>query len=153
MIKAVAIFGLLVLGFCYYKPQELVDIINSMNTSWKAGINSRFADGNIEKMRQLLGVLEEPASVQKVYKPIIRSPKKPPELFDPRVQWPKCESIKEIRDQSNCGSCWAHGAVEAMSDRICIASNQQQQTRISAEDLMTCCNSCGFGCHGNKFSS
>ena len=45
-----------------------------------------------------------------------------PTNFDSREQWPKCASIKEIRDQSDCGSCWAFGAVEAMSDRICIAS-------------------------------
>jgi cathepsin B len=36
-----------------------------------------------------------------------------------------------------------------MSDRICIASNQTLQTRISAEDLLTCCGfSCGNGCNG-----
>jgi len=47
-----------------------------------------------------------------------------PDNFDSREAWPKCDSIKDIRDQANCGSCWAFGAVEAMSDRICIASNQ-----------------------------
>jgi cathepsin B len=47
-----------------------------------------------------------------------------PVAFDARTNWPKCDSIKEIRDQANCGSCWAFGAVEAMSDRICIASGQ-----------------------------
>lgn len=36
-----------------------------------------------------------------------------------------------------------------MSDRICIVSGQQKQTRISAEDLLTCCGiSCGQGCNG-----
>lgn len=39
-----------------------------------------------------------------------------PTTFDAREQWPECESIKEIRDQSSCGSCWAFGAAEAMSD-------------------------------------
>ena len=71
-----------------------------------------------------------------------------PESFDPRVEYPNCESIKEIRDQANCGSCWAFGAVEAMSDRICIKSGQTDQTRVSAENLLACCSSCGFGCDG-----
>jgi len=36
----------------------------------------------------------------------------------------------------SCGSCWAFGAVEAMSDRICIASNGAKNAHISAEDLV-----------------
>jgi len=34
-----------------------------------------------------------------------------------REQWPNCPTLKEVRDQGNCGSCWAISAVEAMSDR------------------------------------
>lgn len=41
-----------------------------------------------------------------------------PENFDSRVNWPNCPTIQEIRDQGSCGSCWAFGAVEAMSDRV-----------------------------------
>jgi hypothetical protein len=36
---------------------------------------------------------------------------------------------------SSCGSCWALAAVEAMTDRVCIASNGAQNAHISAEDL------------------
>merc|ERR1712110_886142 len=71
-----------------------------------------------------------------------------PESFDSRDAWPQCDSLKEIRDQSACGSCWAFGAAEVMSDRICIHSNQQNQTRVSATDLLACCSECGFGCQG-----
>lgn len=41
-----------------------------------------------------------------------------PDEFDARTQWPNCPTIQEIRDQGSCGSCWAFGAVEAMSDRV-----------------------------------
>lgn len=41
-----------------------------------------------------------------------------PTEFDSRLQWPNCPTIREIRDQGGCGSCWAFGAVEAMSDRV-----------------------------------
>lgn len=75
-----------------------------------------------------------------------------PENFDSREQWSQCTSIREVRDQSACGSCWAFGAASAMSDRLCIASltknGEPDQTRVSPEDLMECCSSCGFGCNG-----
>ena len=29
-----------------------------------------------------------------------------PDSFDARKQWPNCPTIKEIRDQGSCGSCW-----------------------------------------------
>ncbi|KAL1226576.1 Cathepsin B-like cysteine proteinase [Trichinella spiralis] len=65
-----------------------------------------------------------------------------------RKQWPYCPTIGEIRDQSNCGSCWAFGAVEAISDRICIATDGRQKPHISSTDLLSCCKICGFGCQG-----
>ena len=46
---------------------------------------------------------------------------------------------------SFCSIVQAFGAVEAMSDRVCIASNGDVSAHISAEDLLTCCHSCGMG--------
>ncbi|XP_026465368.1 cathepsin B isoform X2 [Ctenocephalides felis] len=71
-----------------------------------------------------------------------------PEQFDAREHWPECPTLREIRDQGSCGSCWAFGAVEAMSDRVCIHSKGNIHFRFSAEDLVSCCHTCGFGCNG-----
>ncbi|UMM37945.1 hypothetical protein L5515_009550 [Caenorhabditis briggsae] len=72
-----------------------------------------------------------------------------PTAFDSRVQWPNCNSIKLIRDQTYCGSCWAFAAAEIISDRICIQSNGTQQPIISPEDILSCCgSSCNNGCQG-----
>lgn len=71
-----------------------------------------------------------------------------PESFDSRTAWPHCPTIGEIRDQGSCGSCWAFGAVEAMSDRTCIGSNGKLNIHYSAQDLVSCCHICGFGCNG-----
>jgi cathepsin B len=57
-----------------------------------------------------------------------------------------CASIKTVRDQSACGSCYAFGAVEAMSDRICVQYNVN--VSLSAADAAFCCDSCGGGCDG-----
>ena len=40
----------------------------------------------------------------------------------------------------------AFGAVEAISDRICIHSNGRVNVEVSAEDMLTCCGGeCGDG--------
>lgn len=75
-----------------------------------------------------------------------------PDTFDARTNWPSCESvINHVRDQSNCGSCWAHGTTEALNDRICIATGGQFTTLLSVADTTACCdgNSCvSYGCNG-----
>ena len=44
-----------------------------------------------------------------------------PVNFDARENWPECANvINFVRDQSDCGSCWAHGTTEALNDRACI---------------------------------
>lgn len=72
---------------------------------------------------------------------------KVPASFDSRTNWPQCLQMRRIRDQSACGSCWAFAAVEAMSDRECIV-NHHNNLSISAQDLNSCCDSCGDGCDG-----
>jgi len=71
-----------------------------------------------------------------------------PDSFDARQTWKSCPTMSEIRDQANCGSCWAFGAAEAMSDRICIHTGVK--VHVSTEDLMTCCSDCGRGCNGGN---
>ncbi|RCN47337.1 hypothetical protein ANCCAN_06625 [Ancylostoma caninum] len=70
----------------------------------------------------------------------------PPESFDARVKWPKCDTIGFIRDQSNCGSCWAVSAAETMSDRLCVQSGQTIIRNLSDTDVLACCGRpCGIG--------
>ncbi|XGW24253.1 hypothetical protein V3C99_005998 [Haemonchus contortus] len=71
-----------------------------------------------------------------------------PPSYDPRDVWKNCTTFY-IRDQANCGSCWAVSTAAAISDRICIASKAEKQVNISATDIMTCCRpQCGDGCEG-----
>lgn len=71
-----------------------------------------------------------------------------PECFDARDKWPNCPSLKEIRDQGRCGSCWALSSVSAMTDRVCTYSNGTKSFHFSAEDLTTCSHQ--GGCQGGN---
>lgn len=125
---------------------EMINYINNLNTTWTAG-RSYLDNVPLHQVKRMCGVLPDPTGFKL---PVLLHEKKNyqdlPKNFDARVQWPNCPTIQEIRDQGACGSCWAFGAVEAMSDRFCIHSNLQ--IHVSAEDLLTCCDSCGFGCDG-----
>ncbi|CAG2179818.1 unnamed protein product, partial [Oppiella nova] len=123
----------------------LIDYINSLDTTWKAGKN--FDDSYPKRyLKGLLGGRRRSTPYAK--QPAVSDELEIPESFDARQQWPDCLSIKEIRDQGSCGSCWAFAVVEAISDRICIASKGKQQVEVSAENLLACCSSCGDGCEG-----
>ena len=71
-----------------------------------------------------------------------------PTAFDAREKWQDCPSIGEIRDQSDCASCWAFGVVEVATDRLCISSNGEHKESLSVEDLLECCPTCGYQCKG-----
>ncbi|KAK3087280.1 hypothetical protein FSP39_004004 [Pinctada imbricata] len=139
-----------------FKPlsDEMIWFINKVNTSWKAGQNFHHIkqEDRLDHVKIMCGTyLDVPPHLQLPVRDI--EPRKDlPDTFDARTQWSNCPTIKEIRDQGSCGSCWAFGAVESMSDRICIKSNGQQNAHISAEDLTSCCRSCGNGCNGGFLS-
>ena len=119
---------------------EIADHVNKLQTTWKATTYKR-------DYTPLLGAILD-GGMTLPEKKFEKKNLNLPDSFDPREEYPQCESIKEIRDQANCGSCWAFGAAEAMSDRICIQSGQKLQTRVSAQNILACCTSCGFGCDG-----
>ena len=127
--------------------KNIVDRINSLNSTWKAELYPL-------DIRPLLGVpidfptksfLKERLTIPaRNITPI----KDLPENFDLRKEYPYCNSLFEIRDQANCGSCWAVASVETMSDRHCIISKGVQKPILSASAVISCCSLCGKGCNG-----
>jgi Papain family cysteine protease len=72
-----------------------------------------------------------------------------PQSFDARSQWPAC--IHGVRNQKQCGSCWAFSSVGMFEDRLCIASGSTITERLSPEDLVQC-NTNNGGCNGGLLS-
>jgi len=73
-----------------------------------------------------------------------------PTNFDSRQQWPSC--IGAVRDQGECGSCWAFGGVEALSDRFCIQSNGSVIVELAPLDPVTC-DTTNDGCQGGDLNA
>jgi cathepsin B len=68
-----------------------------------------------------------------------------PDSFDARKQWGTL--VHAIRDQQQCGSCWAFGASESFSDRFAIASSGKINVVLSPEDMVSC-DTTDYGCGG-----
>ncbi|KAF2351732.1 Peptidase C1A propeptide [Trinorchestia longiramus] len=127
---------------------KFIEKINMDATTWTAGRNFH-RHTPMRYLKRLMGVL--PGSKYMLppkhyYDGLL--PNDLPKEFDSRSAWPHCSTIGEIRDQGSCGSCWAFGAVEVMSDRTCIHSHGALNFHFSAEDLVSCCHMCGAGCNG-----
>jgi len=136
---------------------QLVDAINRANTSWKAGLNSRFVDKPVGVSKSLCGVKSQSREelLDLVERGIVKTeahlPRQYlaleiPDSFDSAAAWPACAAvIDDIRDQSNCGCCWAFAAASAASDRMCIQTNGSIQVPLSAQATCFCAESNGCG--------
>jgi cathepsin B len=77
-----------------------------------------------------------------------------PEIVDAPTNWDwRAESncVHPIRDQQQCGSCWAFGASETLSDRFCIASKGAVDVVLSPQDMVSC-DAWDMGCNGGILS-
>jgi cathepsin B len=67
-----------------------------------------------------------------------------PKEFDGRKDYKK-KAVHDIRDQQQCGSCWAFGATEALSDRFTLEKGED--VVLSPQHLVSCDRG-NFGCNG-----
>ncbi|KAL6732933.1 hypothetical protein Aduo_003636 [Ancylostoma duodenale] len=126
--------------------QDLVDYINIVQPFFEADLNEMSEE---EQKARLMSKRFIYAPEERAEEVVLAEDEKIPESFDARTKWPECKSIKMVRDQSNCGSCWAVSGASAMSDRLCVQSNGTKQTILSDTDILSCCGkSCGYGCDG-----
>ena len=144
-MKAVIIAVLLVastLATRHPVNHEIVSEIKQMETTWTPmePEENPFAYKSIEEIKAMMGTkitVEEEIATDFGFEPN--------DSFDARTHWPG--KIHAIRDQGQCGSCWAFGASEASSDRWAI----EGKDRILSPQHMVSCDKNNYGCDGGYF--
>lgn len=128
------------------------EINDSPGVLWRAEPSPRFASEAPGASRSLCGLLPgwkgrlDAALKRGDVELFVAGTAGIPEAFDAETHWPHCAKvIGDIRDQSNCGCCWAFGAAEAASDRMCIATNGSIAVPLSAQDVCFCASEDGCG--------
>lgn len=116
---------------------------------WVAGVNSKFHGMTMKQAARLMGTKRDPARRAKLAKnPLPAMPLSAlPTTFNATSNWPNAYSIGHVRDQSDCGCCWAFASTETLNDRLGIKYNYTGL--LSVQDTCSCCNG-DNGCSGSN---
>jgi len=126
---------------------DVIDALNKDADTWKAGHNEFFGNMTFADARSLLGTTGARMMLGETRHPsAYDSIESIPDSFDARDQWKGL--IHPIRDQQQCGSCWAFSATEVLADRFAIATGKASPV-LSAEDIVSC-DSGDMGCSGGQ---
>lgn len=124
---------------------DRIDALNSvMGAPWVAGQNPNFEGMKVKHVRPILGAILAPHRNNTLPQSVYDGLKDAPAEFDARTEWKGL--VHEIRDQAQCGSCWAFSASEVLSDRFAIATKTASPV-LSPEDMVSCDKS-DDGCSG-----
>jgi len=145
------------------RAAQIAAINANSSLTWRAAANARFAFQPPGASRSSNGVLGDWAADIRAavargdvahYVPADATLALP-ESFDSEEHWKECAKvIGDIRDQSNCGCCWAFAGAEAASDRMCIATGGKMVVPLSAQDVCFCGGGLfSRGCDGGQITT
>jgi len=82
-----------------------------------------------------------PTAPVKEFKSAARSP--------PSINWRDTEVITAIKNQGQCGSCWAFSATEAIESQMILGTGGKFAVALSPQQIASCAPSTGtYGCDG-----
>jgi len=124
--------------------EDLVRRVKESGAQWEATLDNKFASWTLGDAKKILGARLDDIFIAEA--PVVDAVTAVPANFDARQQWPG--AIHPIRNQEQCGSCWAFGATESLSDRFAIQSNLSTNTVLSPQQLVSCNTGQNLGCNG-----
>lgn len=173
-LSVLSILLVVTIGAANAKREDFMrkrDEVNKGGHSWKAELSPDLNYDDPEGLKKLCGTFIDTANLDKHENKEFKLAEEKknkgrrlqtvPTSYDLRTVYPGCSSLKTIRDQAGCGSCWAVSTMTALSDRFCInktLAGTPSQRNYSFQDILECCNStnCGSGtagCNGGYITS
>jgi len=120
---------------------ELIHAHNAGNSGWEMGVN-QFADLTPAEFKNYLGLRPRDNSY-------IRSKNIAPLTDAPAndVDWVSKGAVTPVKDQAQCGSCWAFSTSGSVEGAVQVATGRL--TSVSEQQLVDCAGSAGNqGCNG-----
>ncbi|XWS33570.1 hypothetical protein CRYUN_Cryun22dG0094700 [Craigia yunnanensis] len=126
---------------------KFIDQHNSKNRTYKLGLN-KFADlTNQEYRAKFLGTRSDPRRrVMKSKNPSQRYAFRAGDSLPESVDWRDHGAVNPVKDQGNCGSCWAFSTIAAVEGINKIVTGEL--ISLSEQELVDCDRSYNAGCNG-----
>merc|ERR1719217_5684 len=123
--------------------QERVAKLNKLNGQKAFGINwmsDRHEEEKHKKgLRKPKGFV--PTAPVKDYTATMRSPKS--------IDWRFTKAVTPVKNQGQCGSCWAFSATEAIESQMILSTGAKYDFTLSPQQIASCTPSTGtYGCLG-----
>lgn len=126
----------------YKKNLDRIDKHNKQASSFKMGENA-FTDLTFEEFKR--GYLSSTPIKNSVTFDSV------PNLECGNVDWRRKNAVSRVKDQGNCGSCWAFATTGSLESAYTIFKNQNLE--LSEQELVDCSQEEGnYGCNGGYMS-
>nr|AHZ41191.1 cryptopain-1 [Cryptosporidium cuniculus] len=134
----------------YKQNMNFIKTTNSQGFSYVLEMNE-FGDLSKEEfMARFTGYIKDSKDDERVFKSSRVSASELEEEFVPpnSINWVEAGCVNPIRNQKNCGSCWAFSAVAALEGATCAQTNRGLPS-LSEQQFVDCSKQNGnFGCDG-----
>jgi hypothetical protein len=121
---------------------ELINAHNNGSSDWKMGVN-QFADLSPAEFKQYLGLRPRDNSYLRSKNVAVFPVDGPANDVD----WVSKGAVTPVKDQAQCGSCWAFSTTGSVEGAVAV--NSGRLTSVSEQQLVDCAGSAGNqGCNG-----
>jgi len=130
----------------FFDNIEKIKLLNAKSSDAVYAIN-KFADLSAEEFGSLLGYRKTVQNVDREV--LIPKTGAAPDAFD----WRQKGAVTPVKDQGQCGSCWAFSAVENVESVWILAGKSDNRTLRLSEQQVVDCDTTDGGCNGGDTPS